>query len=92
MGTNPTGTHIKNQEGIIGYWQSLKKHTVNFSMPGTYDAQITGIIDSDLDESFKKQGLKVVFSGKIYKNAETPKPMMGGQEVFWISLESIDKK
>jgi hypothetical protein len=83
---------IKNQEGIIGYWPSLKKYTVNYSQPNTYDAQYTCIIEGDLDEGFKKEGIKVIFSGKIYKNEQTPQPMLGGQQIFWLKLDSISAK
>jgi hypothetical protein len=83
--------NLLNQEGIIGYWEDLKKYTINFSQAG-YDAQITGIIDGALSDNLKKQGTKVVFSGKLYQNAETPKPMMGGQQVFWLTLEAIQPK
>jgi hypothetical protein len=80
---------IKNQEGIIGYWESLKKYTINYNQPNTYDGQYTCIIEGNLNEEYKKQGISVVFSGTIYKNAETPQPMIGGQQVFWLKLDSI---
>lgn len=92
MEKNLSMTDILNQEGIIGYWESLNKYTINFSKAGTYDSQITGIIEGILADNYKKQGMAVVFSGKMYQNAETPKPIMGGQQVFWLKLDSIKAK
>ena len=92
MEKNLSATDIVNQEGIIGYWESLNKYTINFSKAGTYDGQVTGIIQTDLSDIYKKQGMAVVFNGKIYQNSETPKPMMGGQQVFWLKLDSIKAK
>ncbi len=84
-----TDSRIKDQEGIIGFWHPLKKYTINFSILNSFDSQITGIIENDIDEDFKKEGLKVVFSGRIYKNQGTPKAVMGGQDVFWLNLDKI---
>ncbi len=83
---------IKNQEGRVGYWMSPEKYTISYWQKGTVDGQYTCLIDGDFPKEFKREGLEVVFSGKIYQNASTPKPMMGGQQVYWLKISKIQKK
>ena len=83
---------VKNQEGLIGYWEPLKKHTINYTQPNTYDSQYTCIVEGELGESYQKQGTVVVFSGTLYQNAETPQPMLGGQQIYWLKLDAIKVK
>lgn len=83
---------IKNQEGKVGYWISPEKYTISYFQKGTIDQQNTCLIEGDFPNEFKKEGLEVVFSGKIYQNASTPKSIMGGQEVYWLKISKIQKK
>lgn len=84
--------NARNQVGIIGYWPALKMFTVNFSKTGTVDAQVTGIIVGKLKDEFKKEGQPVIFDGRLYRNADTPAAMMGGQQVYWLQLSKINLK
>jgi hypothetical protein len=80
----------KNQEGIIDFWEGIKKYTISYSQPGTIDSQITLVVD-DLPEEFQKPGMKVRFSGTYEEDANLPKPMMGGQKIYLCKLGEISK-
>jgi hypothetical protein len=82
---------IENQKAIVGYWNEMNRYTINFSYQGVYDTQYTCILDGEMPEALRTQGLQVVVSGTIYRNSETPKPRFGGEKTFWISVRAIRK-
>ena len=83
---------LENKQGIIGYWPELDKYAITFSNTNTFDTQFTCILNGDMPENFRKQGLRVIFSGTIYRDSETPLPRLGGEEVFWVSLQTIHEE
>ena len=76
---------VKNQKGLVGYDPLEEKYVINASIPGTYDSQDTGFV-CNMPESLRKEGLVVTFSGKYYSYKEDRKPMLGGQEYYFLDV------
>lgn len=81
---------VESKEGIIGLWEETGEYTINFSDAHTIDNMITSIT-TNLPEEYKVLGMKVIFSGTLSKNKNTPFPKLGGQSIFNIKLKKINK-
>lgn len=62
---------------------------ISLSVPGTLDSYVTGVI-CDLPEAFKKDGLKVLFSGEYKTGCGRLVPSTGGEEIYFLHLTQID--
>ncbi|GAA4397031.1 hypothetical protein GCM10023187_05840 [Nibrella viscosa] len=91
MNTDSTVRYISNQKGIVGYWIDLNRYTILYSPANSYDTQYTCIVKNTLPAALQKEGTKVIFSGTISTSKDLPKPMMGGQQLFWIQVDEIRK-
>ena len=80
---------LENQIGTVGFWIPLHRFLISFPNPDTYDGLYTCILNGDMPEQFRTQGMRVVFSGRIYRDESTPHPQLGGQQTFWLSLREI---
>jgi hypothetical protein len=80
---------IADQAGIVGFWPELGRYTISFSPAGAYDTQYTCILNGEMPEGFRQQGMRVCFSGTIARDAQTPPPRLGGEATFWLSLSAI---
>jgi hypothetical protein len=81
--------NVEDERGVVGFWGPLGRFTINFTRQGSYDAQCTGVLDGEMPPGFRQQGLAVLFSGRLYRDAHTPPPRHGGEETFWLTLASI---
>lgn len=80
-----------DQTGTVGYWEEIGHYTINFSRPGTIDSYVTLIVD-EMPPAFQQEDLTVVFTGSYQANPDLPRPMIGGQEIYQLTLEKIELK
>lgn len=71
--------------GQLGYYNDLRKWTINYHIPGSYDSIMTCIICVDIPDSLKSIGKFVAFSGNIKEGCDYPKPTFHGQGIFYIN-------
>lgn len=79
---------LDRQPGIVAYWSHTDQYAINFAVEGTIDSVHSGLVE-DLDEKYRKPGLKVLVSGRLYKTPDLPPPMLGGQEIFALEVSEL---
>ena len=79
---------IKSVVGTIYFDNYFNEFTVRSSVPGTYDSVDVGII-SDLDQSLRRDGLKIRFDGKYYKYNGDVKPSVAGVEYYFLTIKNV---
>ena len=78
-------------EGQIWFNKAVQEYAIYVSVDGTYDTQYVGI-PCELSEEFKKEGLRVVFSGKYKDFSKQPTTVMPGQTYYYLNLSKIEIK
>jgi len=79
---------LSDAEGIIGYDNNNKQHTINVYVSGTIDEIITAY-PCELSEELKNVNLNVKIKGKLFVSNNLPKPTIGGQQIFHIDITDI---
>ena len=74
-----------NWTGNLRYYNDISKWAVNVRIPGTIDGIRTCIICTDIADSLKSIGKSVIISGELKESCGTPKPELGGQEIYFIN-------
>lgn len=74
-----------NWSGTLGYYNDLRKWAVNVPIPNTIDGLRTCIICTDISDDLKTVGKVVTFSGDLKESCGTPKPELGGQEIYFVN-------
>ncbi|MCB9034391.1 MAG: hypothetical protein H6553_11170 [Chitinophagales bacterium] len=85
---NPNRSTIlvaENWTGYLSYYNDLNKWAANIHIQGTIDGIRTCIICSDIPDSLKIIGKTVVISGELKESCDTPTPVLGGQEIYFIN-------
>lgn len=80
-----------NWPGRIYYDNDLRLYFVNYFVPGSIDSRYSSVVCNGLDESFRIDGMEVVFSGNLLDDRDEIQPLslIGGQEFFYLQLTSI---
>lgn len=85
---------LRDQKGIIGFWEALGKYTINISIPGTIDSMLTCILpeESMLPGELRKPGTKVLLTAVVSdEDPGLPSPLLGGQKVYEV-IEIVKMK
>jgi len=80
---------VSDSKGIIWYDAQAKKYSVFTGIEGTYDSQDIGIA-CNLPESYKTEGLKILFSGNYYSCKEFS-PLIPGQTYYFLEITKIKR-
>lgn len=78
---------VSDASGTIWFDSQAQAYAIFSGIDGTYDAQDIGIA-CNLPDNYKKEGLKVIFSGKYFENKSLT-PQMPGQEYYNLELTKI---
>ena len=86
----PNQLNVTNIEGTIKIWNldNINEYYIEVFVKGTIDSVVLGFVD-DLNDEFKQDGLKVIFSGTYEKSDNNPRPRIGGQDIYSLTLTSI---
>ena len=86
----PNQLEVVDVEGVVRFWDynDYNKFYIVVYVKGTIDSAVLGFVD-DLDESFKQEGLSVIFSGTYEKSDSNPTTRIGGQDIYSLSLTAI---
>lgn len=79
---------LEDEVGTVSYWSDTDRYVINFAIEGTIDSMATGIVD-DLDERYRKPGLRVRVTGRLTKTPDLPPPMLGGQQIFRLEISRL---
>ncbi len=83
---------LTDQEGIIGFWESIGKYTVNIHLPETIDSMLTCILPDErmLPAKLRKPGTKILLTAVVTESdPELPRPVLGGQKI--VEVLEIEK-
>lgn len=90
-----TVSKFSDASGFVQFNQFSQDYALYASVPGTYDSQDIGL-PCNLPEEFKKDGLKVKFSGKYKELAVKPSPnqvpIFAGQVYYYLEISKIQLK
>lgn len=81
---------LDREEGMVIRLPGSEDYAVSFSVAGTIDSTYVGLV-SELDGAFRQPGLRVRVTGRLRKEADLPPPVMGGQEMFRLEIEAIER-
>lgn len=79
-----------NWKGTLGYYNNLRKWTVNVHIPNTIDGLRTCIICPDIPDSLKTMGRTVTFSGDIKESCGNITPELRGQEIYFVTPTKLN--
>jgi hypothetical protein len=79
---------LNDASGVIGFNKSDEQYFISKYVEGTIDG-VYILYPCVLSEEFKKDNLKVKFSGELFTSDELPKPAIGGQQIFHININKI---
>ncbi len=79
---------VSDVSGTIWFDSQSQAYAIYRGIEGTYDAQEIGVV-CNLPDNYKKEGEKIVFSGKYYENKDFS-PQIPGQEYYYLELTKID--
>lgn len=79
---------LEREPGTVAYWEHLEQYSINFVIEGTIDSMKTGLVE-ELDEEFRKPGLRVLVSGTLHEKEGLPQPVLGGQEILALEVSEI---
>jgi hypothetical protein len=88
LNTYETVQTLNNVLGTIGFDSINMVYFIDTHVEGTIDELITAY-PCILPEEFQKIALTVKFSGELFERNDLPKPVIGGQRVFYINLTNI---
>ncbi|MBX0289543.1 hypothetical protein K3G63_03790 [Hymenobacter sp. HSC-4F20] len=75
-------------EGRIVFDSALNTYVVRYSVPGSIDSVLDGLVCS-LPADLRQPGQLVTFSGNYRAYTGASKPQIGGQEYYYLELTSI---
>lgn len=78
---------IRNQRGVIGFWEEHGKYTVNLALPETIDEMCTCIVPDAgmIPAELRHPGQQVFLTAVVTEGAPgLPPPALGGQKVFLV--------
>jgi hypothetical protein len=84
-------SEFSGRDGTIWFQQASGTYYINYSLPNTIDSVTKGIV-CNLPDEFKKDGLKVQYSGKYKDRAKDNTPVPAGTDVYSLELVSITLK
>lgn len=87
--SSPVIHQAKSLKGIVGYRQDVAMYTINYHIPGTIDSQWTGLA-CNLPTDYQVVGKQVQFSGDYRSTLGSVKPVLGGEEIYYLYLSSIN--
>lgn len=79
---------VSDVSGTIWFDSQSQTYAIYRGIDGTYDAQEIGVV-CNLPKNYKKEGKKIVFSGKYYEN-QNFSSQIPGQEYYYLELTKID--
>lgn len=86
---------VFNKEGIVGYYSKYKRWAIytDVSFPNNIDSKIVGISCS-IPLSLQIDGLNIKFSGvyKKFNRDEKILPRLGGEDLYFLYINKIEKK
>ena len=80
---------LNEVSGIIGFDELNQQYFIIIYIGETIDGIITAYPDELLPEQFRTINLNVIVSGELYKNINLPEPVLGGQKIFGIKIQTI---
>lgn len=78
-----------NWAGTLSYYNDLRKWAANVTVNGSYDSTMTCIFCSDIPDSFKLIGHKIIFNGDIKEGCGNPQNAFFGQGIFYVNPINI---
>lgn len=79
---------VSGVSGTIWFDSQAQAFAIFRGIDGTYDSQDVGVV-CNLPDSYKSEGIKVVFSGKYFEN-KVLISQIGGQEYYNLELTRIE--
>ena len=87
--SDPENQILADETALVGFYEPIQRFTINLSQSEAHDAQWTCVVDGELPAAFRKQGLRVIVSGRLYRTPQLPPARFGGEKLFWIALSKI---
>jgi len=76
-------------KGRVLFVPQEQRYAIVYSVPGTYDSQIYGVV-CNLPEELRQEEKIVRFSGTYRAYNGPAKPYMGGQSYEYLDLKSVE--
>jgi hypothetical protein len=83
-----TSASLNNVIGIIRFNSSIQKYFISRYIEGSID-EVYNLYPCELTSDLQVINLNVQFSGDLFTSDDLPKPEVGGQKIFHISLKKI---
>jgi len=81
---------VTGTKGVVRYNTAIEDYVVYSSIEGTYDSQDVGV-SCNLPESYKKEGVEIIFNGKYYQYPRQVEGKIPGQTYYILELSTIEE-